>query len=98
MINIKSTLKNIKDNDLYRVRKVISSAQDTNVVIDKKKYINFSSNNYLNLSNNPEIKNCAIKLIRKYGVGSGSSPIISGYTKEHLMLEKYISGTKTKIW
>ena len=40
MINIKSTLKNIKDNDLYRVRKVISSAQDTNVVIDKKKYIN----------------------------------------------------------
>jgi len=91
VINIKSTLKNIKDNDLYRVRKVISSAQDTNVVIDKKKYINFSSNNYLNLSNNPEIKNCAIKLIRKYGVGSGSSPIISGYTKEHLMLEKYIS-------
>ena len=44
MINIKSTLKNIKDNDLYRVRKVISSAQDTNVVIDKKKYINFSTN------------------------------------------------------
>tara|TARA_Y100000816_G_C26098022_1_gene581385 strand:+ start:236 stop:1390 length:1155 start_codon:yes stop_codon:yes gene_type:complete len=91
VIDIKSTLKNIKKNNLYRVRKVITSAQDMSVVIDKKKYINFSSNNYLNLSNDKELKEYAIKLTSKYGVGAGSSPMISGYTREHQDLERYIS-------
>ena len=90
MIDIKSTLKKIKKNDLFRIRKIISSAQDTQVEINKKKYINYSSNNYLNLSNNSDIKKCAIKLMKKYGVGSGSSAVISGYSDQHLSLENYI--------
>ena len=45
---------------------------DKFVIKDCKKYINFSSNDYLSLRTNSLLKN-AITLIEKYGVGLGGS-------------------------
>ena len=44
-----------------------------------KKMINFSSNDYLGLASNNEVKKAFIEGVRLYGFGSTSSPLISGY-------------------
>ena len=91
MSNYNKELTNIKKSGYYRDRLIIQSPQDSIIEIKKKKYINFSSNNYLNLSNNKNIKQAIISRIQKLGVGSGSSPLISGYNEEHHKLEKDLS-------
>jgi len=41
--------------------------------------INFSSNDYLNISKHEEVRAALIEGVKLYGFGSGSSPLISGY-------------------
>jgi len=89
--NYNQELKDIKKSGYYRDRLIIQSPQESIIKINKKRYINFSSNNYLNLSNNKNIKQAIVSKIQKLGVGSGSSPLISGYTEEHHKLEKDLS-------
>ena len=61
---------------------------DKFVIKDRKKYINFSSNDYLSLRTNSLLKKNAITLIKKYGVGLDSSQLIVGnihiITRKHL--------------
>jgi 7-keto-8-aminopelargonate synthetase-like enzyme len=53
--------------------------------------LNFSSQDYLGLSSEPEIKEAAKAVIDEYGVHSAGSSALSGNTKYSLMLEKTIS-------
>ncbi len=46
--------------------------------IDGKKYLLFSSNNYLSLTQDEEVKCGAIEAIKKYGVGPSGSRVVSG--------------------
>nr|WP_086938281.1 8-amino-7-oxononanoate synthase [Thaumasiovibrio occultus] len=48
--------------------------------------INFSSNDYLGLSQAPEVKQAFADGIRDYGSGSGASPLVSGYYPAHQAL------------
>ncbi|NKB57259.1 MAG: aminotransferase class I/II-fold pyridoxal phosphate-dependent enzyme [Alphaproteobacteria bacterium] len=43
-----------------------------------KKLISFACNDYLNLSQHPEIKRAAIAATERYGVGSGASRLVTG--------------------
>ncbi len=67
---------------------------DKFVIKDCKKYINFSSNDYLSLRTNSLLKKNAIALIEKYGVGLGGSRLISGNIHLIELLEKKISNWK----
>ena len=91
MSNFKNRLKIIKDENGYRERISLYSAQDTIVRVEGKSVTNFASNNYLSLANNKSLKGSFKNFIEKYGIGSGSSPLISGYNKEYKKLELYIS-------
>ena len=82
---------NHSDNSYYRKRKVSDSAQDVLFKLGKKKYISFASNDYLGLANEKKIKKAFIKGVEKYGVGTGASPLISGYTTAHQKLEKELA-------
>lgn len=53
--------------------------------------VNFSSQDYLGLSSDPEIKATAIAVIEEYGVHSAGSSALSGNTKYSLALEETIS-------
>ena len=67
---------------------------DKFVIEDCKKYINFSSNDYLSLRTNSLLKKNAITLIEKYGVGLGGSRLIAGNLHLIELLEKKIAKWK----
>jgi len=77
----------LKDEHLYRSRRITESAQDTQIVIDGKSLINFCSNDYLSLANHPLVKEAFKQGVDQYGAGSGSSHLVSGHSKAHHDLE-----------
>lgn len=54
------------------------------------RYICFVSNDYLNFSQHPKIKEATITAIQKFGTGSGASPLIGGHFEYHQQLEEKI--------
>jgi 8-amino-7-oxononanoate synthase len=56
--------------------------------------IDLCSNDYLGLREHPEVKEEAIKVIKDYGVGSGASALVSGYTIYHKSLEEKLADFK----
>ncbi|WNC70490.1 8-amino-7-oxononanoate synthase [Thalassotalea psychrophila] len=77
--------------NLYRTRKVLDKGTGRLLIHQGVKYINFSSNDYLGLSQHPDIKSAYIKGIEQYGCGSGSSSLVTGYSKAHQELEELIA-------
>lgn len=54
-------------------------------------YLNFSSNDYLSLSAENKLKEAWKTAVDLYSVGSGGSPVITGYSFAHQQLEKVFS-------
>ena len=88
---ISDEIKKRKKEGLFRERKTINSAQGAQIIIRDKKFLNFSSNDYLGFANNEVLKRCMINAIHKYGVGAGSSQLLSGHIEPHEILEKKLS-------
>lgn len=80
-------LATIKSQGLLREPKIISSCPDKDIIISGKHFINFSSNNYLGLAGNDQVKQAAIKAIEKYGCGGTSSRLVAGTLDLHRELE-----------
>jgi 8-amino-7-oxononanoate synthase len=90
----KEELKHLKETSLLRKPVKIESPQGPHVVISGELYLNFSSNDYLNLSGHREIVKAAIVSLYKNGVGSGSSRMLSGTFQPHVLLEQLIAKFK----
>src|SRR5690606_23427551 len=50
--------------------------------------VSLVSNDYLNFTQHPKVKQAAIEGILKYGTGAGASPLIGGHHEYHVELEK----------
>lgn len=94
MKDIQDKLQNIKDNNLYRTMRYLSKPQDKYTTIDNKDVLLMSSNNYLGLCNNEQVKLAAIDAINKYGLGSGGSRLTTGSYDLHRELEKKLAKFK----
>ena len=81
-------LKELASNDLYRHRRSIQDLKKGRIKINNQWVHNFSSNDYLGLTQNKIIKKSIIDGIKKYGNGSGASHLISGHYEIHDQLEK----------
>ncbi|MBI4839308.1 MAG: aminotransferase class I/II-fold pyridoxal phosphate-dependent enzyme, partial [Nitrospirae bacterium] len=88
------TLQKLRDKNLLRKLTLIDSAKGSNISIAGKHFINFSSNDYLGLSQRPEIIKSAVSALKKYGFGSGSSRLLSGTCIPHKKLEEHIAEFK----
>ncbi|HRZ86805.1 MAG TPA: 8-amino-7-oxononanoate synthase [bacterium] len=84
-------LIDLEKSGLYRRMRIIASSQEATVIISNKRYLSFSSNNYLGLATHPKVKEAAIEAIRKFGCGAASSRLISGTMELHDQLEKRIA-------
>lgn len=101
MVNPNHGMREIIENLEYIRKKLIlpevytlHSAPTPEVLVNGEKKLLFCSNNYLGLSTHPTVVNAALKMIKKYGVGSGASRLISGTFDIHLELEKALAGFK----
>jgi len=72
----------------------ISSSQGPEIQIVARRLINFSSNDYLGLANDPRLRGAAISGINKFGVGAGASRLISGTQSPHARLERALAKWK----
>lgn len=87
-------LKTLKEKGLLRVIKDHCSPQGRIITIQGKKYINFSSNDYLGLSCHPEVIEGAKEALERFGSGSGASRLLSGGSVLHEELESLLSDFK----
>jgi 8-amino-7-oxononanoate synthase len=88
---LQARLSQRQQDQLYRQRKILDTAQGTHVVINNKKYISFCSNDYLGLANHPEVIAAFKHGTDCYGVGSGASHLVSGHSVAHHQLEKELA-------
>ncbi len=91
---IEEELKEIKGKGLYRSLRLIEGEQGPEVSLEGKRVVMLCSNNYLGLANHPRLKEAAIEAVKKYGIGSGASRLISGNMELHEELERKIAGFK----
>lgn len=88
---LKDDLKNVP---IYNKKSTIYSVDSANgpiIEINGKKYINFSSHNYLGLACHPKMIDAAVRAAYKYGVGAGSARSINGTMDIHIELEKRLA-------
>ncbi|HEV2949661.1 MAG TPA: 8-amino-7-oxononanoate synthase [Gemmataceae bacterium] len=86
-----SELAAIRDQGLYRVRRRLQSAQGPRIRWKGREFLNFSSNDYLNLAADPRLARAAVRAARRYGVGAGASPLISGLLPPLRRLERELA-------
>jgi 8-amino-7-oxononanoate synthase len=76
---------------LYPYFRTISSAQDSEVIINGRKILMLGSNSYLGLTNHPKIKEAAKAAIDRYGTGCAGSRFLNGSLDIHLQLEQALA-------
>src|SRR5580658_4516170 len=91
---LSSRLKDIRDQGLYRELHRIDSPQGPRIEMDGKSFLNFSSNDYLGLANDPALKEAAAEAVGKFGAGAGSSRLLSGSLAPHHILEETLAAFK----
>ena len=78
----------------YRSVKPLESPPGPTIQMDGRSLINFASNDYLGLANDPRLKQAAITAIQAWGTGSTGSRLLSGHRSLHSQLETAIAGWK----
>jgi 8-amino-7-oxononanoate synthase len=84
-------LQALEDQQLTRVRRVVEQVDGPHVVIDGKPLLAFCSNDYLGLAQHPGLIETARQAAERWGVGSGASPLVSGYSTSHEALEQELA-------
>jgi 7-keto-8-aminopelargonate synthetase-like enzyme len=80
----------------FIANRVLTSLVSTSITaeiggLEEKEYLNFSSQDYLGLSQNEEVKDAARQAIYEFGVHTASSPILSGRNKLVEKLEERLA-------
>ena len=85
-------LQTTKNAGLYKKERVISSSQDVEITLNTgETVINFCANNYLGLSNNPEVIQAAKDTLDTHGFGMSSVRFICGTQDIHKQLEEKVA-------
>jgi 8-amino-7-oxononanoate synthase len=87
-------IETLRARALDRHLREIGSAQGPIIDLVGKRLINFSSNDYLGLANDPRLRDAALAAIGQFGVGAGASRLISGTQSPHVRLETALAKWK----
>lgn len=89
-------LDGLRRQNLYRTMTVLEGPQTTVVKAEGQVQRLFSSNNYLDLANDPEVKAAARGALEQYGVGAGGSRLTTGTGPLHVRLEEELARFKDR--
>lgn len=97
---LNKNLQDLRDQGLYNEIDPVEGANGPVIQVRGKKLINLSSNNYLGLATNEELKRIAKEATDRYGVGAGAVRTINGTLDLHVKLEETLAkfkGTEAAI-
>lgn len=76
----------------FRTRQANTLGNGRIFTANDREYLNFSSNDYLGLSHHPQIVDAWQKGAAQFGVGSGGSGHVTGYSRAHQAFEEQLAG------
>ncbi|MDP6766952.1 MAG: aminotransferase class I/II-fold pyridoxal phosphate-dependent enzyme, partial [SAR324 cluster bacterium] len=89
---ISTRLEDLQQEGLFKAEHVLSSPQHASVKTEEgRELLNFCANNYLGLSNHPELVRAASSALENYGFGMSSVRFICGTQTVHKQLETRLS-------
>jgi 8-amino-7-oxononanoate synthase len=88
------SLNALQTRGLRRELRRVDSPAGTRIETGGRTLLNFSSNDYLGLANDPLLKEAAIRAVEKFGAGSGAARLVCGSLAPHYELEETIARFK----
>ncbi|MGD9647861.1 MAG: hypothetical protein AB7U73_19275, partial [Pirellulales bacterium] len=74
---IDDELEQLDASSLRRTRRVIRRLDAAHIELDGRTYVNFASNDYLALADDPRVVAAATRSAHEHGWGAGASPLIT---------------------
>src|SRR5262245_51059091 len=84
-------LDSLAARDLRRQRVAWTARRGVRIERGGREMINFRSNDYLNLANDPRLGQAVAAAIDEIGWGAAASPLVVGYSHLHERLERRIA-------
>ncbi|MFJ7934240.1 glycine C-acetyltransferase [Sporosarcina sp. NPDC096371] len=91
---LQENLQDLRNQGLYNEIEPVEGPNGPIIKIKGKELVNLSSNNYLGLATDEDLKQLAIAATTKYGVGAGAVRTINGTLDIHIELEKKLAAFK----
>jgi 8-amino-7-oxononanoate synthase len=88
---IAAALSELDSAHLRRRRRIVDSPSGTRIEVDGELKLSFCSNDYLGLSNHPELVEALCAGARRWGAGAGASHLVSGHLRPHELLEECLA-------
>ncbi len=92
---LEPALEEIERQHLWRRRATVDAypekSSHTQVIVDGRRLVDFSSNDYLGLAAHPALAAAMAECAPRCGAGSGASHLISGHGREHAALEEELA-------
>ena len=90
--DLQNLFEELKQQGLFKNERIITSPQSANIKVSTdKQVINFCANNYLGLSNHPNVVKAAQDIMNDWGYGLSSVRFICGTQAIHKELEDKVS-------
>jgi len=97
---LKETLRDLESQGLRRTLKALEGPQGPEIMIGGKRFLNFSSNDYLGLAADPRLLKAAVRGMERMGLGAGASRLVCGTFSAHTELEAalaHFKGTESAL-
>ena len=91
MLDLSAELAVIERQGLLRHRRLLESSQGAHIRVDGREYLSFCSNDYLGLAADSRLAESAVASIGTFGLGAGSSHLVSGHFRVHEDLERVLA-------
>lgn len=83
--------REVKEAGTWKEERLISSPQGVQIEVNGRRVLNFCANNYLGLSNHPEVAAAAKRALDERGYGLSSVRFICGTQGQHRALERRLA-------
>lgn len=80
-----------REQNRYRQRRVVESAQGAELQVGGRQLLQFCSNDYLGLANHPKLIEAMHRASAEFGVGGGASHLVCGHSSLHHRLEERLA-------
>ena len=91
---LSAELDQLRAAGLRRELREVTSPQGPHIATGGRSLLNFSSNDYLGLANDPALIEASAKAARDFGAGSGASRLLCGSLRVHHELEETLAAFK----